>query len=180
MMDINKKWMSNAKNIGCTFAALFAKNPDSIGWKTIVNPDVFIIPKDAFILSLQFPDMSKAHVMNWALNNGFYLEDLGEGNTGLRYKLGDNVAWVQYFGEDSHVKTRQAPTPELMLCVKLPAKYYWQVGFKGVLHLAHAGIQSIKHMTKVEKMWETSFKRTRKTLGYSPTLKEAAKTTYHG
>lgn len=178
-MDLNKLWMSNAKNIGCTFAALFAKNPDVVGWKTMVNPDVLRIPKDAFIISLQFPDMNKAHVLNWALNNGFYLEEIGEGNKGLRYKTGGNISWVQYFGKDSHVKTRQAPIPELMMCVKLPTKYYWQVGFKGILHLAHAGIQSIKYMTKVEKMWETSFKQTKKSLGHSPTLKEAAKTTYY-
>lgn len=180
MMDLNKTWMSNSKNIGCTFAALFAKNPQSVGWVTLTNPDVFRIPEGTFILSLQFPDMNKTHVLNWALNNGFYLEDVGEGNKGLRYKVGDCISWVQYFGKDSHVKTRQAPISELMMCVKMPTKYYWQVGFKGILHLAHAGIQSIKYMTKVDKMWETSFKQTKKALGHSPTLAEAAKTTYHG
>lgn len=178
-MNANQKWMSNAKNIGCTFAALFAKRPELVGWKTLVNPDVLRIPKDALILSLQFPDMNKAHVMNWALNNGFYLEDIGQGNTGLRYKIGNQIAWVQYFGQDSHVKTRQAPIPELMMCVKLPAKYYWKVGYKGILHLAHASIDHVKSI-KADKMWESSFKRTAKSLGHSPTLAEAAKTTYHG
>lgn len=33
-MDKNKEWMSRG-NIGCTFAALFAKNPECIGWKTV-------------------------------------------------------------------------------------------------------------------------------------------------
>lgn len=179
MKDLNKKWMCNAKNIGCTFAAIFAKNPELVGWYTIVNPDGLHIPNDALILSLQFPDMNKALVMQWALNNGFYLEDIGEGNTGLRYKVGNQVSWVQYFGEDSHVKTRQAPIPELMMCVKLPKKYYWRVGYKGILHLAHASIEGIKNL-KVDSMWNTSFKRTAKSLGHTPTLKEAAKTTFHG
>lgn len=177
-MDHNKVWMSSAKRIGCTFAALFAKNPELVGWKTIVNPDGFIIPTDALILSLQFPDMNKAHVINWALKNGFYLEKIDDQNEGLRYKIGESVAWVQYFGLDSHVKTRQAPIPELMLCVKLPAKYYWKVGFKGILHLAHAGIESLKSF-KVDRLWETSFKNTAKTLGHKPTIVEASKTTFH-
>lgn len=177
-MDINKKWMSNAKNIGCTFAALFAKNPESIGWKTIVNPQTLEIPEGAFIVSLQFPNKTKKEVFSWAIHNGFYVEWIDDNNSGLRYRLGDNVSWVQYFGPDSHVKTRQAPIAELMMCVKLPAKYYLKVGFKGVLHLAHASIEGLKSI-KVDKMWETSFKRTEKSLGHKPTIKEAAKTTYN-
>ena len=178
MTDINKIWMSSAKRIGCTFAALFAKRPELVGWKTIVNPETFKIPKDAFILSLQFPNMSKAEVFIWALKNGFYTEQIDESNIGLRYKIGNDVAWVQYFGLDSHVKTRQAPIPELMLCVKLPAKYYFKVGFKGILHLAHASIESLKSL-KADRLWETSYKNTLKTLGHRPTVTEASKTTFH-
>lgn len=178
-MDLNKKWMSNAKNIGCTFAALFANNPKSIGWVTVVNPQKMIIPKDAFIISIQFPNKDKEYVKNWALENGFYIEDIDKRNKGLRYKIDDkSISWVQYFGPDSHVLTRQAPIPELCLCVKLPSHYYLNVGFKGILHLAHASIEGMK-ISKVHKLWETSFKRTRKSLGYSPTVKEAAKTTYY-
>jgi len=175
---LNRKWMCNSKNIGCTFASLFARNPELVGWKTIVNPDKLEIPNDALILSLQFPNMNKETVLEWALANGFYLEDIGEGNSGLRYKIGKEISWVQYFGLDSHVKTRQAPIPELMMCVRLPKKYYWKVGFKGILHLAHASVEGIKNI-KVDKMWETSFKRTEKSLGHKPSLKEAAKCTYH-
>lgn len=177
-MDINKQWMSNSKNIGCTFAALFAKNPNLVGWQTYINPSKFFIPKDALILSFQFPNQTKDEVLQWALDNGFYLEELPEDNKGLRIKIDNKISWVQYFGPDSHVKTRSAPVPELMLCVKLPKKYYWKVGYKGILHLAHASIEGIKSL-KVDKMWETSFKRTTKSLGHQPTLKEAAKTTYH-
>lgn len=177
-MNLNRKWMSNARNIGCTFAALFARNPELVGWNTIVNPSRLEIPKNALILSLQFPYMNKETVLEWALANGFYLEDIGEGNIGLRYKIGKEISWVQYFGKDSHVKTRQAPIPELMMCVKLPPKYYFKVGFKGILHLAHASIEGLKSI-KVDKMWETSFKRTEKSLGHKPTLIQAAKTTYH-
>ena len=177
-MDQNKIWMSNAKNIGCTFAALFAKKPELVGWQTQINPERLVIPKDCFILSLQFPYMDRFDVMTWALKNGFYLENLPDGNTGLRYKIGNNVAWVQYFGQDSHVKTRRTPVPELMMCFKVSAWTYAKVGFKGVLHLAHASIAMLTPR-KADKMWNTSHKQTERSLGFKPTLAEAAKTTYH-
>lgn len=176
-MDANKKWMSTGK-IGCTFAALFAKRPETVGWVTIVNPEKLIIPQDAIILSLQFPGKNVNEVKSWALTNGFYLEDIGNGNTGLRYKIKEDVAWVQYFGLDSHVKTRQAPIPELMLCVKRPIGSYFKVGYNGILHLAHATVRQLSK-TKVDKLWETSYANTAKRLGHSPTLSEASKTTYH-
>lgn len=176
-MDANKKWMSTGK-IGCTFAALFAKAPERVGWVTIINPEKLTIPKDAFILSLQFPGKTKREVTMWALANGFYTEDLGNGNYGLRYRIKTDVAWVQYFGLDSHVKTRQAPIPELMLCVKRPIGSYFKVGYHNILHLAHA---TVRHLSKAkaDKLWETSHIQTAKHLGHRPNLKEAAKTTFH-
>lgn len=178
MEDQNKKWMSNAKNIGCTFAAFFASRPGLCNWVTLVSPESFEIPKDASILSLQFPGMSKHQVSLWALDNDFFVEPIGDGNIGLRKMIGKHVAWVQYFGPDSHVKTRQTPIPELMLCVKRPALSYVRVGFKGILHLAHASVKYISQ-TKAHKLWHTSHYQTEKSLGHKPTLKEAAKTTYH-
>lgn len=176
-MDANKKWMSTGK-IGCTFAALFAKCPERVGWMTIVNPLVFTITNDCFILSLQFPGQNKQFVLEWALMNGFYLDGVGEGLTGLRYNIDCNdVAWVQYFGPDSHVITRQAPIPELMLCVKRPIGSYFKVSYNGILHLAHATVRHLsKH--KADKLWETSHINTAKRLGHKPNLSEAAKTTY--
>ncbi len=96
----------------------------------------------------------------------------------MRFGLGDNIVWVQNFGKDSHVKTRQAPISELMMCVKLPAVSYFKVGFKGVLHLAHASVTGLKKL-KADRLWDTSFKNTEKALGHKPTLREAAKTTYN-
>lgn len=176
-MDNNKKWMASGK-IGCSFGAFFAKRPESIGWKTIVNPDTFSIPDNCSILSMQFPGSGIDQVKGWALNNGFYLEDVGSGNTGLRYKLGNNIAWVQYFGPDSHVKTRQAPIPELCMAIKLPATYYAKVGFNSIIHLAHASVTGLTKLMQ-DKLWDSSFVNTAKRLGHKPTLTEAAKTTYH-
>jgi hypothetical protein len=178
-MDQNKIWMQKGK-IGCTFAALFAKNPEAIGWKTIADARNlrFIVPYDGtFILSLQFPGWTKLEVYSWAIANHFYTEQITESNTGLRYKIGKNVSWVQYFGPDSHVRTRRAPIPELMMCIKLPAQYYFKVGFTGVLHLAHASIAGLKR-NKVDKLWETSYKNTEKQLGHKPGVSEASKTTF--
>lgn len=113
----------------------------------------------------------------WALRNGFREEDNGDGCIGLRYDVGDNVAWVQYFGPDAHVPTRRTPMSELMMCIKLPAKYYVKVGFKGILHLAHASVSSLTDFM-ADKLWNSSFINTKKRIGHKPTLREAAKTTY--
>lgn len=176
MIDANKQWMATGK-IGCTFAALFAKNPSKVNWVTIVNPETFYIPDNAAILSFQFPNGDISSVRTWALKNGFYEEIISDNLTGLRYKIGSNIAWVQYFGFDSHVVTRQAPVPELMLCVKLPLVQFAKVGFNGILHLAHTCVASLTER-KANKLWETSYKNTAKKLGHSPSLIEAAKTTY--
>ena len=176
-MDANKQWMSSGK-IGCAFAAYFAKRPNLCCWVTVVNPDTFYMPKDAMILSIQFPDKTKKQVFDWAISNGFYTEDLGNGNIGLRYKIGDKIAWVQYFGLDSHAKTRQAPIPELCLTVKMPLQSYAKVGINNVLHLAHACVSSLNKRAQ-DIMWNSSFTNTEKRLGHKPTLNEAAKTTYH-
>lgn len=175
-MDANKQWMAKGK-IGCAFAAMFARKPESIGWVTVVNPEKFEIPEGCFILSLQFPDKTKPQVIEWALQNGFYEEQLNDGMIGLRRDIDNNVSWVQYFGRDSHVETRKSPIPELLMCVKLPAKYYAKVGFKGVLHLAHASVESLTERAS-DILWKSSFTNTAKRLGFKPTIKEAAKTTY--
>lgn len=175
-MDDNKKWMSSGK-IGCTFAALFAKNPEKVDWVTIVNPKAFFIPDKCVILSLQFPEKNMGEVKNWAINNGFYIENI-DGLQGLRLKIDDNISWVQYFGPDSPVKTRQTPIPELCMCVRLPKAYYWKVGFKGILHLAHTSVSGIAKKAQ-NILWKTSFENTTRKLRHKPTIKEAAKITYH-
>lgn len=176
-MDQNKKWMARGK-IGCTFAAYFASRPQLCNWITVVSPESFSIPAGAAILSMQFPGWDKAKVKEWALANGFYTEELGDGCTGLRYNVNCVVAWVQYFGPDSHVITRQAPIPELCMAVKLPAKYYWQVGYKNILHLAHASVGGLTQKMQ-DIFWNSSFDNTAKRLGKKPTVVEGAKTTYH-
>lgn len=176
-MDNNKKWMQTGK-IGCSFAALFARNPERINWVTIENPERFEIPKGCAILSLQFPGKTIAEVKTWACNNGFYLEDLGEGNTGLRIAIAGKISWVQYFGPDSHVKTRPAPVPELCMAVKVPVEYYAKVGLKAVLHLAHASVKGLTQLMQ-DKLWNSSFVNTERRLGHKPTLNEAAKTTFN-
>ena len=178
MTDLNKQWIASGK-IGCTFAALFAKNPSKVNWVTLVNPDTFYIPNGACILSLQFPNMNKKAVYDWAIANGFYTEKVDEkGCLGLRRDIDNNVSWVQYFGPDSHVATRQAPIPELIMAVKLPPVYYAKVGFKGILHLAHASVASLSKRAS-DLLWDASFKNTAKRLGHTPTIFEAAKTTYN-
>lgn len=175
-MDKNKEWMSKGK-IGCTFASLFAKNSTAVNWKTIVNPTQLIIPEDCMILSIQFPNKNKNSVLTWALDNGFFIEEINDECEGLRYNIDGIISWVQYFGPDSHVKTRQAPIPELCMCVKLSKKYYAKVGFKGILHLAHTSIENITDKM-ADILWKSSHDNTKRKLGHKPTIKQAAKTTY--
>lgn len=176
-VEENIEWIKSGK-IGCTFASLFARDPDAIGWKFIRADKLFVIPDDCFILSIVFRNCNKEDVKQWALFNGFYLEQIEESLTGLRYKFNDGVSWVQYFGQDAPVKTRQTPNAMLTMCVKLPAKYYFKVGFKGLLHIAHA---SVKHLSNrvADVLWDSSHKNTARQLGHKPTIKEAAKTTFH-
>ena len=180
MIDLNKEWIGRG-NIGCTFASLFAKKPELVNWRTIqyteFNSDL-LYDNNILILSIQFPDnFCMDEVIGWSLLNNFYLEDNGENCIGLRYNINGIISWVQYFGKDSHVKTRQTPIPELCLCIKLPVKYAVQVGFKGILHLAHCSVEKMKERI-INIMWNSSYKNTERILGHKPTIKEAAKTTY--
>lgn len=171
-MDKNLQFIRRGKT-GCLFASLLAKNPEKIGWKRVLNPTTFEIPEGAYIVSFVFENSNKESVRDWALANGLHEEFTSDQTVGLRYKN----SWVQYFGPDAHVKTRQTPHSELLFCVKLPKKAYFKVGFKGVLHLAHASVEHIKTEC-LDKLWEGSFEKTKKILGYKPTIKEAAKTTW--
>lgn len=163
-------------NTGCVFATLFAKSPKSVGWN-FIEYDNFPFP-DSFLLSIIFPKhFTKNMVRIWAFNNGFFEESISGDNMGLRIKCKEGISWVQYFGVDSHVKTRQAPFPMLMYTQKLNKAYYVKVGFKGVLHLAHAFSDKVKESV-YDLLWQRSYRQTKKLLGHSPSINEAAKTTW--
>lgn len=141
----NIDWIKSGK-IGCVFASALVKEHDSIGWNFIESPNKLDIPKNCFIYSAIFPGGNINSVKEWAFNNGFYLESVSDLYNGLRIKIGTFVSWVQYFGPDSHVKTRQSPHPMLSFTCKLPVRYYHKVGFNGILHLAHASVSKIKEV----------------------------------
>lgn len=174
-MDLNLEYIRRGKT-GCVFATILSRHPEKVGWNRIFNPVGIDIPDDSFMVSFIFEGKDKSEVMSWALSNGMYFEETSDSSLGLRYKGKNGVSWVQYFGPDSHVVTRCSPVAELLFCVKLPKKYYWKVGFNGVLHLAHGSVEHLKEKS-LDIIWEGCFKRTKKLLGYSPTIKEAAKTT---
>lgn len=179
-MDYNLDWIKKG-NTGCNFATLFAKNPEAIGWSRYnvgELPDNFEYGNH--IVSIIFPrTFDKELVRAWALKNRFFEEETSKNTTGLRYKTQRGyTSWVQYFGPDSHVTTRRTLFPELILCVNLPMYWYAKVGFAGILHLAHASVRKLSSI-KADILWNTSFKTTAKRLGFKPTIKEAAKTTFY-
>lgn len=170
------KWIESGK-IGCVFASALVKIHKNIGWHFVVNPAKLEIPDKAFLLSILFPEGDINSVKEWALNNGMFIEDTSDLYEGLRIKMEGGISWVQYFGPDSHVKTRQAPYPMLSFTCKLPKRYYFKVGFNGILHLAHASIHLLSSKA-IDVLWRQSVAKTKKELGFSPTIREAAKTTY--
>jgi hypothetical protein len=174
--DQTIKWIRSGK-IGCTFATTLARNHEKIGWIFQINPTKLEWDQETYLLSIIFPKGDIHSVKEWALDNGMYLENIDDLYKGLRLKIGDDISWVQYFGPDSHVLTRQSPYPMLNLCVKQSGFTYYKVGFKGVLHLAHASVGSFTKYIS-DKLWESSFRNTEKRLGHKPTIREAAKTTY--
>lgn len=181
-IEENIAWIRSGK-IGCVFASALVKQRDKIGWH-FYGADEFRrdweghFNDKTYICSIVFKGCTIDEVRAWALREmNMYIEDIEGMYEGLRLKMGDNVSWVQYFGPDSHVKTRQAPHPMLSFTVKLPAHVYAKTMVKGIYHLAHA---SIEHLTakKAHTLWNQSFAKTKKELGRSPNLSEAAKTTF--
>jgi len=174
-IEENIAWIRSGK-IGCTFATLFARNPERVGWKFCEWPNP--LPPDAYITSLVFPGKTADEVRQIALlSQVFEIEEVGEGLEGLRYKANEGVSWVQYFGPDSHVATRRTPHPMLTWTNRLPSHIYAKTMAKGILHLAHASIAGLTARA-ADKLWATSFIHTAKMLRKKPGLAEAAKTTW--
>lgn len=175
----NLEWIAKG-NTGCTFATLFAKNPEIVGWK-FISPVEWVtksFSENTLIVAIEFrEDATKEQVRAWALSNGFYSENTSDRTEGLRIKCEQGISWVQYFGQDSHVSTRRTPFPMLMFTRKLNKSFYVKVGFNGLLHLAHAWYDKISDRV-YDLLWKRSYEQTRKKLGHSPNIKEAAKTTW--
>ena len=111
------------------------------------------------------------------IRHGFFLEKTSSGTEGLRILCGAYVSWVQYFGPDSHVVTRQSPYPMLMFTCRLGVSFYAKVGFHGILHLAHAFYDKISERV-YNLLWDRSYEQVKKKIGHKPTIIEAAKTTF--
>jgi len=193
----NLEWIA-AGNTGCTFATLFAKKPEQVGWQHLTHNQFEnwrVSYADALVMSIEFPsDWRAKDVRKWALEHEedkqpvFYEEEVNDECLGLRIRMynprgsSDNKesapAWIQYFGPDSHAETRKTPTPMLMFTRKVnPAGFFKQVGWSGVLHLAHAFASHITDKM-ADTLWKRSYEQTKKKLGHSPTDHEAAKVTW--
>jgi hypothetical protein len=179
----NQQWIAKGST-GCTFATLFSKTPEVVGWRFLTPGQwwhlKYLTDELPLIVSIEFNNdgyWNKKTVREWALSQGFYEEETSPDTIGLRIQCKQGVAWVQYFGPDSHVKTRQSPTPMLLYTNHLGKAYYVKVGFKGILHLAHAWYHKISERV-YDLLWERSYQQTKKKIGHAPTIVEAAKTTW--
>lgn len=177
-----KDWIKSGK-IGCVFASALVKQAEKIGWKFYLKENAIDYRQDisdgkVFIASIIYPGMTAKEVKEHALNSGMYIENINDMYEGLRVSFGNgNISWVQYFGLDSHVKTRQSPHPMLSFAIKLPTHVYAKTMAKGIFHLAHASIEFLT-AKKCDTLWEQSYSKTKKELGYSPTIRESAKVTF--
>lgn len=169
------RWIKNGK-MGCAYAALLVNQRNLIGWKFEVVNDInnfdFKIAQDTYLSSLIFPYENLESVKNWALKNGFFIENIDELHEGLRIEIENKKAWVLYFGPDSHLKTRQSPFPMLMFTVKIPKIYHVKVLLKGILSVAHTSLEYISDKQN-DKLWEQSHDMSKKILGFSPTRIDA-------
>ena len=172
------RWIKSGK-IGCAYAAALVNQRDLIGWKFEVVNDLenydFKIAEDTYLLSLVFPFENLKSVKDWALKNGFFIEDIDDIHEGLRIEIDNKKAWVLYFGPDSHWKTRQSPHPMLMFTVKIPKIYHVKVLLKGVLSVAHASLEYISEKQN-EIFWKQSHVMSKNHLGYSPKKEDAMAT----
>ena len=175
-MRRNLEWFRSG-NSGCTFCTMLSRVPETIGWVYVENPTKLVIPSNAYIVSYGFGNKTKDEVIAWALQNGMYMERVDDEHLGLRLNVNGAVAYVQYFGQDSHCKTRQAPEAELVFCVKQGTSVYHKVGFKGILHIAHACVAKLGEKI-CDIFWERSYKCTANILGHKAGVAEAAKTTF--
>src|SRR5688572_19896998 len=97
----NQEWIQKGST-GCTFATLFSKSLDTVGWRFINPVQWWYGRRDGnlpLIVSIDFPNdgyWNKKTVREWALEQGFYEEDTSDNTIGLRIECKEGVAWVQY------------------------------------------------------------------------------------
>lgn len=180
IIETQVSWIRSGK-IGCAYASALVNQRKLIGWNFVVITDAtnskLKIKNDDYLLSIVFPNENLNSIKEWALNNGFFLEDVDAIYEGLRIEIEDKKAWVLYFGPDSHWTTRQSPYPMLMFSVKIPKIYHAKVLMKGVLSVAHASLEFISEKQN-ELFWKQSHVMSKNILGYSP-KKEDALGTFH-
>lgn len=180
-------------NIGCTFAAVAARNPERYDWGFYeVTYMEQPMPKHYHsTVSIIFPDTWKAQdVKVWCLRqgmtevvvtNGTWWNRLkrwftGEKLIGLRYEQDGYPAYVMYMGQDSHCPTRKTPHPIITFRSKRPLAPFYRVGFSGVLHIAQMFMDIAQY--KMEKLWESSHRNSKRIVGKPLNEEHAAKTTF--
>lgn len=201
-MTILEEQLNFYKNnrAGCTFASVIAQNPLKYKWRHFIlnkvnlsKIDEIIIKSienhDIAMISLIFPKViSKFELVDLIkvllTSNNIVLEQETIQNQqkclGLRVKVFDNLSWVTGFGNFTFLpNTRQTPYTEIVFRVSERPNYeqYMKKPMKGALHLADLDLNGIS-TNNFRKLWKSTVENTKKTLGHTPNLHNAAKTTY--
>jgi hypothetical protein len=188
-----------ARNAGCAFAALAARDPARLGWRHVaIDPGDNInrmvaaaaIDPQVEVLSLLAPHVRTgadlvAFVGVLRGCTGIWLEidqttNDGVRCLGFRARIGPLTSWISGFGPmDFMPATRRAPCVELAIRTKPRPNYPYVLKESppDVIHLADLNMRGIKGAA-FRAMWDASFRHTARRLGHPPDVRTAAKTTF--
>lgn len=202
--SLQNLWHKKGYN-GCIFSQVIAQSPSEYDWQaSVINElddktaqEIDELVSQAIenptvrLLSIIFPSVKTLEdltrlvgILAYESASILLLND--ESLNGLvalafRVALNDDevLAWVMGFGpHDSFAKTRQAPYTEIVIPVKPKPDntYHKHNQDKGSAHVAD---QHIDLEAKVmDRLWENTYKKTRKVLGHEPDVFSGARTTF--
>ncbi|MCA9382413.1 hypothetical protein KC660_03340 [Candidatus Dojkabacteria bacterium] len=202
--SLQNLWHKKGYN-GCIFSQVIAQSPSEFDWQASVvhnlndnsGREIDILVNQAIenpairLLSIIFPsvltdeDLTKlVEILSYETTSILLLNDESLNDfVALAFRVAlendEVLAWVMGFGpHESFAKTRQSPYTEIVIPVKpKPDDTYHR--HNNDKRSAHVADQHIDLDDKVmDRLWENTYKKTRKVLGHEPDLFSGARTTF--
>ena len=202
--SLQNLWHKKGYN-GCIFSQVIAQSPFEHDWQASVINDLdektaqeidtlvgqAIENPTVRLLSIIFPSVKTpeditrlVEILAYESTSFLLLNDeLLNGLIALAFRVAldddEVLAWVMGFGpHDSFAKTRQSPYTEIVIPVKpKPDDTYHKHNQDKTS--AHVADQHINLEEKVmDRLWENTYKKTRKVLGHEPNVFSGARTTF--
>lgn len=202
--SLQNLWHKKGYN-GCIFSQVIAQSPSDYDWQASVVAELNEISakeiddliKQAIenpsvkLLSIIFPSVKTTEdltmlveILAYESANIILVNDESVNGLvalALRVALENDevLAWVMGFGpHDTFAKTRQSPYTELVIPVKPKPEdtYYRHNQDKSSAHVADQHIDLEEKV--MDRLWENTYKKTRKILGHEPDIFSGARTTF--